>query len=352
MHKQIGIIFLACFLWQSTVAQRIYSNEFMSNGVGAPALAMGNSVVASVCDVSSGYWNPAGLVSISNNYGLSLMHTEYFAGMAKYDYAGASYRIDDQRIVGLTLLRFGVDDIKNTLEIFDSEGNLDYDRIKKFSVADYGILFSYAQKAKNPNLQYGANVKIIHRIVGEFAKAWGFGFDIGAQFHKNKWSYGIVLRDATSTFNAWSFNNDKLAVTVLDSTFNTISSSAIEATLPKLLLGTGRNFTLNKNFDLHVELDADLTFDGEKHTVVSSNLVSIDPHMGMELGYKKFMFVRCGVGNFQEVMEFDEKAWSFQPTIGFGLQLKSFALDYAFTDVGDQSIAEYSNVFSLRYFWN
>ncbi len=352
MYKQLIILALLFWIWQPSFAQRVYSNEFMSIGVGAPSLSMANSTVASINDVSAGYWNPAGLAKIENKYGLSLMHTEYFAGIAKFDYAGASYKIDPETTIGLTLLRFGVDDIQNTIDLFDSEGNLDYDRIKKFSVADYAVLFSVAQVANNPNLSYGANIKIINRIIGEFATAWGFGFDVGAQYEYKKWKFGTVLRDATSTFNAWSFDNNKLEITTLDTTFNSIESNAIESTLPKLIIGVARQFDFNKNINLLVEVDADFSFDGEKHLLVSNQFMSIDPHIGLQLNYKNYIFLRGGVGNVQETVNFDSEEWTFQPNIGLGLRFSNFVIDYALTDVGDQSIAEYSNIFSLRYFWN
>lgn len=351
MYKQLLLIAFLILPGLRMFSQRVYSNEFMSIGVGAPALSMANSTVASINDVSAGYWNPAGLARIENKYGLSLMHSEYFAGIAKFDYVGASYKIDPQKTIGATLLRFGVDDIQNTIDLFDSEGNIDYDRIKKFSVADYGFLFSYAQVAKNPNLTYGANVKIIHRIVGKFASAWGFGFDVGGQYHKDNWRFGAVLRDATNTFNAWSFNSDELEITVLDSTFNTTSSSELELTLPRAILGVARVFELNPEFSLLAEIDIDLTFDGQKHQLVSNDFVSLDPHLGFELGYRNFMFFRGGIGNVQDVPDFDGKSWSMQPNIGLGLRFNNFVIDYALTDIGDQSIADYSNIFSLRYFW-
>jgi hypothetical protein len=47
--------------------------------------------------------------------------------------------------------RFGVDDILNTTELIDSEGNIDYNRISLFSTADYGFTFSYARKLPSPD---------------------------------------------------------------------------------------------------------------------------------------------------------------------------------------------------------
>ena len=64
---------------------RKYSNEFLNIGVDARAMGMSNSVIASVNDVTAGYWNPAGLLDLEDKQ-LSLMHASYFANIANYDY--------------------------------------------------------------------------------------------------------------------------------------------------------------------------------------------------------------------------------------------------------------------------
>ena len=188
----------------------IYSNEFLSVGIGARALAMSNSVTASATDVTAGYWNPAGLSLIDKKYEIGIMHSEFFAGLTKFDYAGFAYKISDSSSFAVTLLRYGTDDIQNTLELVDQDGNVDYSKIKKFSVADYAFLLSYSKKTIIDGLSIGANAKIIYRNIGSFANAYGFGFDIGAIYNKNKWHTGITIRDASSTFNAWFFDNSEL----------------------------------------------------------------------------------------------------------------------------------------------
>ena len=137
----------------------------MNIGVDAAALGMANAVTASTSDVNSGYWNPAGLIGVQDKQ-VSLMHASYFANIAQYDYAGFAMPIDNESAWGLSVIRFGVDDILNTTELIDSEGNIDYNRISLFSTADYGITFSYARKLKIPGFQYGVNAKVIRRIIG------------------------------------------------------------------------------------------------------------------------------------------------------------------------------------------
>ena len=149
---------------------RKYSNEFLQIGVGSRAFGMSSSVISSTSDVTSGYWNPAGLMNMKTQSQASLMHSAYFSGIAKYDYAGfATFVADNTAVIGASILRFGVDDIPDTSELIDADGNINYDRVKSFSAADYAFLFSYARhhkKSDENGLTYGANVKIIHRKVG------------------------------------------------------------------------------------------------------------------------------------------------------------------------------------------
>src|SRR5690606_30381056 len=190
---------------------RKYSNEFMNIGVDAAAFGMSNAVVASSADVNSGYWNPAGLVNLEDKQ-ISLMHASYFANIANYDYAAFAMPLDDRSAVGLSVIRFGVDDILNTTQLIDEQGQINYDKISLFSTADYGVTFSYARKLPLDGLNYGVNAKVIRRIIGDFASSWGFGLDAAVQFEtRNEWKFGIMARDITTTFNTWSINKEAFA---------------------------------------------------------------------------------------------------------------------------------------------
>ncbi|MEO5946158.1 MAG: hypothetical protein ABIP79_05040, partial [Chitinophagaceae bacterium] len=216
---------------------RKYSNEFLNIGAGARGLAMGSAQVASVNDGTAGYWNPAGLVGVKDHPQINLMHAEYFAGIGKYDYIGfALPTSNNKRTIGITGLRFAVDDIMNTLFLVEPDGSLNYNNIQAFSSADYAFIFSFAQKLKESekkNVHFGLNAKVIHRSVGKFAKAWGFGLDAGIQIFQNKWKFGVAARDITSTFNAWSFTFTEREKEVLYLTNNEIPVKSTELTAPR-----------------------------------------------------------------------------------------------------------------------
>lgn len=350
-HKKIALLGLTILASLSSFAQATkYSNEFLAIGVGARALGMSNAYVSSVNDVSAGYWNPAGLLNIKSNLQLGLMHSEYFAGIAKYDYLGVAARVDSSNSIGATFIRFGVDNIPNTTELIDAQGNVDYDRITTFSAADYAFIFSYARKPKIEGLRLGANAKIVRRKVGEFGGAWGFGMDAAAQYDYKDWKFAAMARDITTTFNAWSYTLSDDVKNIFVATGNEIPENSVEITLPKLLLGAARTFKFyNDRITLLSELDLDATFDGKRNVLIRSKAISIDPHLGVEAGYMGIVFLRAGFGNIQKSTDvIGRKITTFQPNMGIGVKIKKVTIDYALTDIGDQSVALYSNVFSLK----
>ncbi|HTN07497.1 PorV/PorQ family protein [Agriterribacter sp.] len=354
---RIVLIVLLSSSLHSYAQFRKYSNEFLNIGAGARGLGMGGAQVASVSDGNAGYWNPAGLVHIKDNPVVNFMHAEYFSGIGKYDYGSVAIPLSDKkRTIALSLLRFGVDDIPNTLYLVEPDGSINYNNIRSFSSADYAFLFSYAQSLKQKGsklFSFGVNAKVIHRNVGTFAKAWGFGLDAGVQMQTKRWKLGIAARDVTTTFNAWSFSFTEEEKEVLYLTDNEIPVKSTELTAPRLVLGGAYDFAIGKNFNLLAEANLDLTFDGKRNVIISADPVSIDPRLGIELGYKDLIFVRSGIYNFQRALADGDtlnqkKVWIYQPGLGAGFKLKHIAIDYAFTNLANQSNPLYTHIFSIR----
>ena len=329
---------------------RKYSNEFLKIGVGARAAAMGNAMTGIVDDATSGYWNPGGLALAPNAPEVSIMHSEYFAGIAKYDYVGFTMPIGDKRRFGASVIRLGVDDIPNTLNLVDPNGNIDFSAVQTFSVADLAALLSVAQHFDIlGGLDVGANVKIVNRSVGKFAQAWGFGMDIGARWSHGPLQLGLMLSDVTSTFNAWSFNTETFQQTFVE-TGNIIPENSLEITLPAMKMGGGYRFLKDKPLEILLALDNDVHFDGKRNVILNLGPVSLDPHAGIELGYKKIAFIRGGFKNLQQVPNARGKeTYSVFPCVGAGFRIKNLSVDYALSNVGNFSQTLYSHVFSLKY---
>lgn len=337
---------------------RKYANEFLNIGAGARGLGMGGAQVASASDGNAGYWNPAGLVHVFEYPSLTLMHAEYFAGIGKYDYLAGAFPVGDKfKTLGISLLRFGVDDIPNTLYLVEPDGSINYNNIQTFSSADYAFLLSYSQLIKedeHSQLSWGANTKIIHRKVGSFANAWGFGFDAGIMYRNKAWRFGLAARDITTTFNAWSFSFTEEEKEILYLTNNDIPVRSTELTSPRLIVGAAYNVPFGENVNLLAEANLDITFDGKRNTVLSADPVSIDPKIGLEVNIRNSIFIRAGASNFQRALADgdtlnQEKVWIFQPAIGAGFRVGNVGIDYAFSNLANQSNPLYTHIFSVSF---
>ncbi|KMQ71601.1 putative type IX sorting system protein PorV2 [Chryseobacterium koreense] len=347
----LTFLILSGILSQAQIVRK-YSNEFLNIGAGARGLAMGGAVISNQNDVYSPMWNPAGLIGIERDWQGAAMHAEYFESIAKYDYIAYAKALDHKNgTFAISVVRLGVDNILNTTQMIDSEGNIDYDKITSFSQSDYAGILSYAfNPGGNQKLAVGVNAKLVYRNVGKFANGFGFGFDLGAlYFADTGWKYGAMLRDATTTVNFWNVNQKELSAVVNGEEFNPAPKDKMEITMPKLNLGMSKNFEINR--DLELEPEAGLNIDFAKTAaLISTDFASITPYAGAELKFQDMIFVRVGVNRFQTVTDIEslKRKISFQPSAGIGIKYQGLTLDYAITNSGVGGSNFYSNFFSLK----
>ena len=335
-----------------------YSNEFLNIGVGARALGMGKVQVSLADNATAGYWNPAGLTNQTHKYDGVLMHSELFSGVVKNDFAAFSMPLDDKSAIGVSVMRLGVDNIADTRNLINEYGYVDYSQITYFSVADYALLLSYARKVGNiEGLSVGVNGKIIYRNIGQYAHGYGFGVDAGVQYNHKGWNFGLMARDITTTFTQWNINADeyrKGANSAVAIGNDAIPKSRAEITLPRFVLGAGRRFELPKEFSALLAVDLEATTDGQRGTPISTSLVSVDPRVGLELGYKNLVFLRGGAGNYQKFQDFApngngtyNSSWKGQYSLGAGVAVSGLRVDLALSRLAVEKLGSSSQTNSL-----
>ena len=159
-----------------------------------------------------------------------------------------------------------------------------------------------------------------------------------------------MVRDITTTFNAWTIDEDKLNdIQNAIPGQNQEAPEGTELTLPKMQIGVSKQFVFNYDYTLRTELDLNVRF-AETNDIISSSFASVTPAIGFEFGYTDLVFLRAGMGNFQNELQIDDtEQLTFQPNFGVGFKYRGIQVDYAFTDIGDQSAALYSNIFSVKF---
>ena len=305
-----------------------YGADFLSGGVGGRALGMGGAHVGITRDVSAVYWNAAGLAGLEYPQ-ISYMHAERFAGIISFDYAGAAFPISAKSTVGITAIRSGVDDIPNTLNAWDVERNQPKPNpenfIERFSAADYAFFISYA-RSLDENFTLGVTGKIVRRTIGDFADAWGYSFDVGAQYKTEQWIFGANIQDVSTMLQSWSINRSELAQ--LEDFNQEIPEGGTFLVLPVARLGMGylQPMGLSKFI---VGVDLDVAFDGQQAFVLNAGDISFHPRIGAEYTFRDVVSLRAGISR---VLVSDDLGLDVTPTVGAGLRLNQIFLDYGFGD--------------------
>ncbi len=348
MRGLILIILFFASSFTNSIGGQKFVNEFLSIGVGARAQAMSGSVVASTSDATASYWNPANLTSINKPMQLNAMHANWFGGIANYDFASLAFRMKGGKSFGsLSLIRMGIDNLPNTLNLIGPDNSLNFDRIITFSAADYALLLSFATK-KNDNLDIGGSLKIINRSIGSFATAWGFGADLGIRYKMGNFILAAQGRDITTTFTSWNFNLNKEEKEKFLDTGNNVPINSTELTIPRVITGLAYKKSFS-SFDVLAEANVHLSTDGRASGLISNRNFIAEPSFGIEFGVLEKVFIRGGVGNIQRVINLssENKIIDFQPNVGLGLVLGRLRVDYALANVGNVSGVLTSHIFSL-----
>lgn len=337
-------------------AQVIYSNEFLTIGVGARAMALSGAVNASVKDINAAYWNPAGLSQINANLQLGLMHSDWFGSIGKYDHIGIAKSLNKSKksVAAVSMIRLGIDQIPNTLNLVAPDGSIRFENISEFSAVDYGFLFSYAsgigEVKDDKSLRLGVNGKIIHRLIGPFAKAWGFGADLGLKQIRPYYAIGLVLYDLSTTFTGWTYTFSSEQKITLEKTGNIIPVSTLEKTVPHLSAGFLYKAFKIKSISILPEIGFNAYFDGKRNTLISSKFINIEPKLGLELSYKETVSLRMGYGNLQKIKDeinLSQYNTHGQLNTGLGIKIGKINIDYALTNLGNLTKEiNYSHVFS------
>ena len=319
-----------------------YGAAFLESGVGARALGMGGAFVSHADDVTAGYWNVAGLSRLAQPQA-AYMHAERFDGAVSFDYAAVAYPLTERSTVAVSLFRSAVDDIANTLDALDPvTGQINPDNVTLFSAADNALFVSYARAASD-KVSLGATAKVVRRGVGDFATAWGYSLDVGAQVELGRVRLGLNVQDASQMVQSWSVDAERFAEVEEESR----PIGLTELVLPVARLGASTSLPLSDDVGLTLAGDVDLAFDGQRANVLDAGGVSFRPRFGAEMSYGGILAFRAGISDVATSERFGTQ---LTPTVGAGVRLGGLDVDYGFGDFGGlASELGYSHRVSLAY---
>ena len=153
-----------CGVVSAETGFRKYAGEFMAIDVSARAQAMGGAFTSQTGDVYATFYNPAGLMKVQSTQ-IAFTHTRQFISSINYDYLGFARPLSDNKVIGFSVIRLGVDDIQDSraAAILSSEGellNIDFSKVTEFNSADYVFLLSLATSVSE-KFSWGINMKLV-----------------------------------------------------------------------------------------------------------------------------------------------------------------------------------------------
>ena len=286
-------------------AQDKFAAEFLKIGVGARPLAMGGAFVSVADDGTAPYWNPAGLVQLTQREVVA-MHASQFGGAVSHNFLDVVFPLGGEKpsAVALSVIYLSVDDIRVTTDALvgtDPDGNpiLDESRIRSESAYDLGLLLSYG-RAFSPTLSWGVNLKLIRQSLVDAGASFGVGADLAFLWRpSDRVTAGARFADITTTQIYWDSGNREVV---------------------------GRSLTLGGSTLIPVEflqgslrpaVDVVLAFEEIESAQFGSGSISGDVLLGGEYWFRDVFALRAGAdaGDF---------------TAGAGVRYKGFGFDYAY----------------------
>lgn len=309
--------------------------QFLKIGPGARVDSLGGTFGAIANDVTTIYWNPAGLSQLEKT-SFSDTHTLWIADI-QYNYLAFATPIENVGTLGASVTFLNVPDIEiTTLAKPDGTGLM-------YSAWDSAVSLAYSrqlyEKDSGAKLSFGINTKYIHQQIHR-EKATGVALDVGTLYHTGWRSLRIGM--SFSNFGPeMSFSGPDLETGVEEAgdernaeylPFPDTSNPARKAELKTIEYPLPANFRLGVAYDL---IDSDdnlltIALDGNHPNDNSERL-----NFGMEYWYKRMAAIRAGYKLRLGPDRVDDQEGI---TLGLGINLKfsgtTLSLDYAYADFG------------------
>lgn len=288
--------------------------------VGARAMAMGGSNIATTSGVDAMYWNPAGLAKMNYNFSSVISNFTIFNDI-HLNYLALAAKVGEVGTVGFSIKAFDVGDIPVTT-VEDYEGDLGV----TYSPTLMTMGLTYSRRLTDA-IAVGFNSKLIYESIPG-ASASAFAFDIGIQYSNlggiQGLDFGVVMNNIGSDLQ---YGGSKLIVNAQEATASYTDfrrrSTASDDLPANIELGLGYSRVLAENQDLVTSM------------VFKSNNYGYDSYrMGGEYAYNKQFFIR---GGYEYDMAIDSEEKLYGVTLGAGMMYKiggaTMFFDYVFRPV-------------------
>lgn len=214
--KKSIIVLLAVLLGAGALlAQKPYrigttAANFLEIGYGSAGAAMGDAYVSVANDLSSAYWNPAGLAFMTKSE--AQFSIQPWLVNINTTYAGVGLALPRVGTLALAINQVGYGDMAvTTMDYQDGTGEL-------FNASDLAVTFSYARSLAQW-FSFGASFKYINSQIWHM-NANAMALDLGVMVNTNFFSFSGKREDGMTIGMSISNYGTKLKYDGMDLTFS------------------------------------------------------------------------------------------------------------------------------------
>jgi len=285
-----GLILLSgeSFAWMSKSDAGTCGAQFLKIGIGAKPMGMGGAASA-VTDVSSLYWNPAGLASLEKREVIA-MHTDWFEDTS-IEFLGAAVPVGGE-VFGLSMTYLAIDG-------FEERTGDTAAYLSTFDANDTAVGISYAKKLGG--LDAGFTIKALKSKIENYSSNVAIAADAGIikkglSLSGKPMSMALVLKDFGTKIKLDTKQDNLPSVIKL--------GMGVEVS-PQLSLAADLNLPRDNEVNLNIGLEYMLPVEAVKFPI--------------RMGYKT-------LNDFDTIDGF---------SAGFGLGMGVYNLDFAWVPYGD-----------------
>jgi hypothetical protein len=278
----------------------ISTAQFLKIGVGGRATAMGDAFIAVANDVSSLYWNPAGLV-LSDKNEIMFSHNTWVVDI-NHEFLGGAYHLSSNDAIGFALSSLHMEDMAVTTEV-NPFGTGEY-----FSFGDFSIAATYSRRMTE-QFSFGATIRYFEETLDKL-KMRGVLVDLGTYYWTGLGSTRFAV--TISNFGNELSPDGKVVL------FGGRENDKWQSFSPPTMFRIGFAFEPYETDEHRLTTSIQLNHPNDNSENVST---------GLEYSWNDMFFARGGYK-----INVEEQDLTFGAGINMDMDFASFTLDYSFVN--------------------
>ncbi|MCF6270523.1 MAG: PorV/PorQ family protein [Melioribacteraceae bacterium] len=296
--------------------------QFLKIGVGARAMSLGGTFTAIASDVSTIYWNPAGITNLKTT-SLGFTHTQWFADIS-HDFAGVSVPLSSSDYIAVSATSLSTSEQEVTT-IAQPNGTGVF-----YNVSDLAIGLTYARQLTD-RFSVGLSAKYIQQTLFN-EKASSLTLDIGSYLRTG--FHNLIIGMAISNFGGSMQLDGRDLIAITDINKDVSGSYTPDGRLTTQEYALPLIFRVGLSMDIVGGLDPIIASEESRFTFAVEGTHLNDNNervnIGTEYAWSEMVFARAGFK-----FNYDQEQWTFGAGLNIPLGSQIVIFDYAFIQFKD-----------------